>query len=176
MGLARAHIPVKLIVGLISCRLTHFDAAKNVLKRKYGDIDGETEPLDFSCTRYYAEELGENLKRKFLSFRSLIPLDRQCRIKLFTNKLEKKFSCRLKRAINIDPGYVSLTKLVLFTTKPRSHRIYIESGIYADIELLFSDKTFHPVEWSYPDFKTKGYIDFFNSVRATYSNQIKPLL
>ena len=173
MGKPQDHIPVKLITGLISRNPSQFSVAKRLLEKKFGKVDKETDLLDFSCTDYYEKELGKNLKRKFLSFKGLIPLERDCRIKLYTSKIERKFSENNARSINIDPGYITLANLILFTTKNRSHRIYIGQGIYADLELQFAKKSFHPLEWTYPDYRTKEYIDFFNSVRATYVSQIK---
>ena len=173
MGTPLKHIRVKLIVGLISGDPRQFDAVRRVLEKQFGSIDNETQVLDFSCTSYYEEELGKNLKRSFLSFKKLIEAGRSYNVKLYTNALEKDFSKNGKRTVNIDPGYVSLTKLVLFTAKNRSHRIYLSKGIYADQELMFENKSFRPLDWAFTDYRTAEYIDFFNSVRATYFDQIK---
>jgi hypothetical protein len=181
MAIPLRHVPVKLIVGLISSEPSRFIAAGHILEKKFGRIDEETLSLDFSHTRYYEEEFGKNLKRKFLSFKKLIPVKRNYAIKLYTNKIEKRLSRNngrtiygeRSRTINIDPGYISPAKLVLFTTKNRSHRIYLDKGIYGDLELQFIKKSFHPLEWTYPDYRTREYIDFFNSVRALYLKQIK---
>ena len=169
------HIPVKLIVGLISSKPSQFISVKSILEKKFGEVDKETPLLDFSHTGYYEEEFGKNLKRKFLSFKDLIPLKKNYAIKLYTIKIEKKLSenSTRSRTINIDPGYISPSKLVLFTTKNRSHRIYVDKGIYGDLELMFIKKSFRPLEWTYPDYGTEEYIDFFNSVRAVYMSQIK---
>ena len=177
MAKAITHIPVKLIVGFISSKPSQFALARRILEKKFGEVDKETPVLDFSHTSYYEEEFGKGLGRKFLSFKNLIPLKRNYAIKLYTNKIERKLSKNnANRTINIDPGYISLAKLVLFTTKNRSHRIYVDKGIYGDLELLFIKKSFQPLEWTYPDYRTGEYIDFFNSVRATYLNQIKKYL
>lgn len=173
MGEPLKHIQVKLIVGLISGRTRQFDAQRGNLEERFGRIDNETQVLDFSRTSYYEGELGRNLKRKFFSFKKLIDPSKSYRIKLYTNELEKKYSENNLRAVNIDPGYVSLTKLVLFTTKNRSHRIYLDEGIYADQELMFENKSFRPLGWAFTDYRTTEYIDFFNGVRAKYFKQIK---
>jgi len=176
MGRSRKHIPVKLIAGLISNKTRETKLAERLLEKKFGNIDGVFGPADFSCTSYYENEFGKKLKRKFLSFKRLIPLEKQYKIKLYTNALEKKLSRSGVRLVNIDPGYVSLTKLVLFTTKPRSHRIYIANGVCVEAELMFSDESFRPLNWAYPDYKTKDYLDFFNSVREKYFLEISHYL
>ncbi|MEE9500140.1 MAG: DUF4416 family protein [Candidatus Omnitrophota bacterium] len=167
------HIPVKLIIGFILSKPSQFISARHILEKKFGEIDKETPLLDFSHTRYYEREFGKNLGRKFLSFKNLIPLKKNYGIKLYTNKIEKKLSENNARTINIDPGYISLAKLVLFTTKNQSHRIYIDKGIYGDLELQFIKKSFQPLQRTYPDYRTQGYIGFFNSVRAIYASQVK---
>ncbi|UCD55539.1 MAG: DUF4416 family protein [Candidatus Omnitrophota bacterium] len=173
MGTPLKHAPVKLIVGFISSKPAQFISARHILEKKFGKIDKEMPLLDFSCTRYYEKEFGKNLKRKFLSFENLIPLGKNYDIKLYTNKIEERLSENNARTINIDPGYISLAKLVLFTTKNRSHRIYIDKGIYGDLELHFIKKSFQALPWTYPDYRTGECIDFFNSVRAVYLNQTK---
>lgn len=173
MGRPRKHIPVKFITGLISSESSHITRSRQILEEKFGKVDRETPLIDFSYTRYYEREFGSNLKRKFLSFERLIALEKNHRIKLRTNWIEKNLSVKNRRAVNIDPGYITLEKLVLFTTKNGSHRIHLGSGIYADLELVFEKKTFRPLDWTYPDYRTGEYINFFNSVRDVYFKQIK---
>ena len=167
MGVSREHIPVKLIVGFIASCPDQIIKPIKILERKFGETDSEAPFLDFSCTAYYDNELGKNLKKKFFSFKKLISLKDSYKIKLFTNKIEGP-----SRVVNIDPGYISLAKLVLFTTKNRSHRIYLNKGIYADLELTFVKKTFTPLEWTYPDYRSREYLDFFNSARSIYKAQL----
>ena len=176
MGKPRAHIPVKLIVGLLSSEVASLSAARRALEKKFGKVDKTSGLMDFSSTPYYADELGQGIKRQFLSFEKPVSLRKNYTLKIYTNKLEYKFSRDEKRFVNIDPGYVSLTKLMLFTTKNRSHRIYLDSGIYADLELVFAKKSFRALEWTYPDYRTKEYIDFFNAVRGKYVQQIQKYL
>ncbi len=121
--------------------------------------------------------MGKGLKRQFLGFSRLIGQDDLAEIKCFTNKLEKKFSLfpdRPSRQINLDPGYLSPAKLVLATIKDYNHRIYIGKNIYAEITLHFQGSSFKAWEWTYPDYKTKECIEFFNKVRKGHLKQIYP--
>lgn len=172
MGKPRKSVPAKLIVGLISSDQSQFTAGKCILEKKFGVPDLQTPVLDFSCTAYYEEEFGGELKRKFFSFKDLISLEKNYKIKLHTNKIEEKLSKNGSRTVNLDPGYITLSNLVLFTTKNRSHRAYLGSGIYADLELTFTKKSFRPLEWTYPDYRSDEYVRFFNEVRETYHNQL----
>lgn len=129
--------------------------------------------MPFTYTAYYEKELGYNLKRIFLSFNKLIGLEKIYKIKIYTNRLEEVLSVQGRRQINIDPGYLDASKLVLLSTKDYSHRIYLRNGIYAEATLVFKNKTFGPWPWTYPDYKTDTYINIFNSIRQIYLKQRK---
>lgn len=168
--------PVKLVVGMISGEAELFTKVKEGLAKEYGEIDFESVLLSFRYTSYYQKEMGENLKRKFISFKKLIDSERLVSIKLFTNKLEEKFLWpgSSRRKINIDPGYLTLSKLVLATTKDFSHRIYLGSGIYAEVTLRYlKNKGFQPWEWTYPDYRSREYLEIFNQLRSRYQQELK---
>lgn len=173
MGERRRSGPVKIITGLIFNDLQVFDKASSLLLKKLGPVDLESEPLSFDHTSYYNDEMGAGLKRRFLSFRRLKNPKDLHRLKIFTDRLEKKFSASGRRAINIDPGYLSLSKLVLFSTKDYAHRIYLANGIYSEVTLFFKESSFQSWGWTYPDYKTKEYIDFFNHTRQILLNDLK---
>lgn len=165
MGKICKHESVKLIIGLIG-KESLFDKVKIKLSRKFGKIDFESKILDFTYTDYYNREMGTDLKRQFLSFNLLIAPDIIPDIKNYTNDLERKFlSSDKKRLVNIDPGYLSLSKLVLATTKDHQHRIYLGKGIFAEVTLRYRNKTFCSWDWTYPDYCTKEYISIFNHLR-----------
>ncbi len=138
------------------------------MSKKFGAVDYKSPIYDFNLTDYYRKEMGPSLKRQFLSFSELIAPTKLAKIKLFTNKLEKRYSKNGKRLINIDPGYVTASKLVLATTENYYHRIYLDRGIFAEVTLYFKKGSFQPFEWTYPDYKTKGYIETFNHIREIY--------
>ena len=174
MGIRKIHPPVKLIVGFIFKEEVILEKTKSILKRYFGPIDFTSQILSFSHTRYYEAEFGQDLKRQFISFKRLILPQKLARIKIITNRIEKKLSYYNKRLINIDPGYLSLSKLVLASTKDYKHRIYLNHGMYAEVTLFYQNKTFQAWEWTYPDYKTQEYISIFNKIREIYQAQIKP--
>ncbi len=174
MGKIIPVLPVKLIVGLISKDPSLFKKASSVLIRKFGSNDTQSPIFDFNLTDYYKKEMGTDLKRQFISFERLIPAQDLPKIKLYTNKLEHKLSCnRNKRDINIDPGYISLSKLVLATTKSFVHRIYVKNGIFEEVTLFYKDHTFCPGPWTYPDYKTQSHISLFNEIRDKYYKELE---
>jgi len=180
MGKAVEPERVKLVIGMLARDELLFEKSEEFFIKEFGDIDYRSAIRIFDYTSHYEKEFGVDLKRKFISFKKHIHPGEIPEIKIATNYLEQKFAVQkddsINRQINIDPGYISLSHLVLLTTKPGSHRIYLSAGIYANLELLYVNKAFRPLEWTYPDYRSKGYIDFFNSVRADYHTEVKWLL
>jgi hypothetical protein len=163
---------VKLIIGLIYRDPQKYLAIKPFLLRTFGAIDLESDEIPFDYTDYYRREFGDCLTRRFISFSRLISPAKLAAIKIRTNALEKKFSQKGKRTINLDPGYVDLAKLVLASTKDFCHRIYLDKGILAEITLVFKKDSFTFWDWTYPDYRTAAYISIFNHIRQIYAQQI----
>jgi len=168
MGRIIKAIPVKLVMGFIYRERAVFNKVKDRLRRKFGRIDFESREIDFNYTDYYEKEFGSFLKRSFISFKKLIPPQDLFKIKLYTNRLERKFLNARKRLVNIDPGYLTPAKLVLASTKDYAHRVYLKKGIFAEITLYYKGDSFRPWEWSYPDFRSADYLEIFNQIRALY--------
>ena len=173
MGAVESVAPVKLIVATITTNDSIFKEARACVSQHFEKIDFESDPYAFDHTEYYREEMGDGLSRRFVSFSNLIMPEKIAKIKLFCNQLEHQFSINNKRRANLDPGYVTLAKLVLATTKNQAHRIYLQQSIYAEITLKFFNKSFRPLKWTYPDYKKPASIDAFNKIRQAYLNQLK---
>ena len=177
MGTVNPPTQVNLIIGMLSNVTGLFEMAGNRLEKKFGPIELKSPTLPFNYTDYYEKEMGEDVKRQFLSFRKLIDPGALADIKLFTNKLEE--SCRDRsasggyRPINLDPGYLASSKLVLAGTKDYSHRIYLKKGIYAEVTLMYTRGAFEPLPWTYPDYRSKEYLDFFTETRTLYMKKLR---
>jgi len=172
MGQVVRHKKVKLIIGFIFKDGGVLKKAESLISKKFGPIDLQSEVIDFSHTDYYKKEFGENLKRKFISLRHLIDPENVYLTKLVTNDIERRLSDSGKRTINIDPGYLTLGKLVLLTTKDHSHRVYLRKGIYAESTLKFHRDTYLAWETTYPDYESDSYIQIFNEIRKLYKKQL----
>lgn len=164
---------VKLFFGFMSNDENLFSNTELILTKKFGLVDFTSKIIPFDYTDYYKKELGVGLKRKFISFKKLITPERLTDIKLFTDKIEHRLSFENKRRINIDPGYLSSGKLVLATTKDYAHRIYLKKGIFAEVTLFYQNGSFQPWQWTYPDYKTKDYIEIFNHLYKTYIGELR---
>ena len=154
-----------------------FDIEKE-LEKQFGAIDLKSPVFDFTFTDYYKPEMGGGLKKIFFSFRNLISPQEIVSVKIATNRLEETYRLPqpvdgISRPINLDPGYLDGSKLVLASTKNYAHRIYLNNGIYAEITFLYSKNQFHPLPWTYPDYQTEPYLIFFQQVRTTCLTQLK---
>ena len=165
--------PVKLIAGFIFADQTIYLEARKQLEKKLGPIQFESDISEFSHTDYYRKEMGGNLRRRFVSFEKTVMPDELKRIKNGTNDLEKLFSDRDgNRKINIDPGTVSLANLILASTKNYSHRIYLGDTIYGEVTLIYKEGAFRPLEWTYPDYRSRETIAFIHRVRDGLKEEI----
>ena len=188
MGKAKKPRAVKLVIGMLAKNKKLFDTAEEFFVKRFGPIDYKSPVIPFGYTNYYKKEMGGPLKRKFISFKGPISPGKIAKIKLATNSIEQKIaintnssrlrsknivraseaSRELKRRINIDPGYISDSKLVLATTKDYFHRIYLNRGIYAEVALKWRRNGFEPFEWTYPDYRSKEYLDILNAIRNNF--------
>lgn len=165
--------PVKLITSIFSPDRVRIDEAVRQLARRYGDPDYIGAVVPFDETDYYEPEMGTPLMRRFLSFETLIEPGDLWDIKLHTNDIEREASVDGRRTVNIDPGYVARAHLILATGKPYTHRPYVRNGLYADLTLVYRDKSFQRLEWTYPDYASRAVREMFNRIRARYLLQLK---
>jgi hypothetical protein len=132
----------KLIAALMSSDTALMNEIERRLSEKFGEFDLASELFPFDYTDYYTQEMGGNLQKKFISFSEMVMIETLPDIKNFTNDLEQQHADDGKRRINIDPGYVTHAQMVLATTKPYTHRIYLGKGIYAELTYICRRKTF----------------------------------
>ena len=164
---------VKLICSLFSSEKELVGNVISELEEAFGPTDWTSPCLFFNRTRYYEKEMGWPLHRRFITFRKLITPEEIVEVKLFTNGTENRYLDKTRRRINIDPGYISLERLVLATGKNYTHRIYLSKGIYADLTMVFNKGSFKPLEWTYRDYSDPDAIVYFNNIRERYKNQIR---
>ncbi len=164
---------VKLIASLFSGDGLLLGEAVKALSERYGRADFISAPVSFAYTNYYAREFGDSLIRRFVAFEQLIRPESLPDIKLWTNALEGRLSAEGQRRINIDPGYLAKAHLILATGKGYTHRPYLRDGIYADLTLIYRDRSFHSLPWTYPDYAGEEVIGMLIRIREKYILQLK---
>jgi len=169
MGKVKEPKLAKLFMSLIASEDEILQPGLKDLGLAFGEIDFTSERLPFDFTDYYTKEMGRNLFRHFITFKNLISMPLLPDIKHATNRLEEKYaSPGGNRRLNIDPGYICFEHVILATTKGYSHRPYLRDGIYADLTLIYRNKSFQPSEWTYPDYRQERIIGLFNRFRKKY--------
>lgn len=178
MGTMKYPPKAKLIVAVTVNTEELFEENHRVLQSHFGPIDLESTIYPFTFTDYYKAEMGKELYKQIFSFMRLFEKSELATTKVRTNEIEKQFAVRVAeeehRRMNLDPGYVTDSKLVLASTKNFSHRIYIGGGIFAEVTLRYLRKSgFEPLEWTYPDYRTDLVRNFLEKVRQRYMEQLR---
>ncbi len=181
MGAIRSFNPVKLFIGVLVSNPKLLKAVESRLSDVYGPIDHRSEVLPFDFTDYYKAEMGDLIDRAFFSFERLVEADQLSGIKRQTNLLEEEIAAepassqKVKRPLNLDPGYIEHSKVILASTKNFYHRIYLGSGIFAEVTMHFKNNTYQFFPWTYPDYQSKDYQEFFLKTRQIYRNQLRTM-
>ena len=159
---------IKLICGMISAQRDLFDEAAAEMSKSFSPVDIKSEVMDFDLTDYYDRQMGAPLYRQFVSFAGQADPASLARVKLRTNEIEAEFARRFEavsRPINLDPGYVGSSKLVLASMKSFSHRVYLDLGVYAEVTLLYRSGRWEELEWTFPDYASGRYDAFLIAAR-----------
>jgi uncharacterized protein DUF4416 len=177
MGTPGEPKPVKLFAALLACEEELFPPVESDLSALFGPIDSGSEILSWSVSDYYEREMGPGLLRRFVSFGPLVAPDALSEIKHKTHRIEQVYRSAAQerggRRVNIDPGYLDAGKVALASTKSGAHRIYLNSGIYGEVTLLYYEGLFHPFVYTYPDFIWPETAVFLAAVRSRYLDQLR---
>ena len=176
MGQVRPVQPVKLLVSVLTSLPAVLPEVEVELAALLGPVDLRSDTYAFDSTHYYDRQMGSPLSRSFFGFAGLISPAGLAGIKLKTNRLEEVLARRfpaLERPVNLDPGYLEESKVVLASTKNFFHRIFIGEGIYAEVTLHWQGGRWQCFPWTFPDFRTGRYDEFFSQLRRLYRDQLK---
>src|SRR5262245_5488897 len=182
MGAIRQFTPVKLFVGVLVANSKFIPQVEERLIAAFGAIDHRSPVIPFDFTNYYEAEMGDIIDRIFFSFERLIEADQLPEIKRQTNQLEadlapilKTTATNVKRPVNLDPGYIEQAKVILASTKNFYHRICLSQGIFGEVTMHFRNNTYQFFPWTYPDYQSKDYQEFFLKMRQIMRNQLRTM-
>jgi hypothetical protein len=161
-----------LFAGLLYAEARPYETVRQHLADLFCPIRLESAPRPWDYSKYYNDELGTPIVRRFVIFDTLIRSETLPDIKLSTNELERRLSLNGRRTYNIDPGYITLSKLVLATTKNYAHRIHLRNGIYAEVTLLFKGSAYVPNGFTYHDYCQADSVEFFGKGRELIHKSI----
>lgn len=160
-------------MSIFAREVAFIEEAKALSTGLLGEIEFDSGPMPFDLTDYYEPEFGKGLIRCFLAFEGLRPQDSLRAIKLDTWRLEYENVEGGRRRFNLDPGILTLERLVLATGKNYAHRIYLGSGVFADLTLVYRKGGFRGLEWTYRDYLLPQSIAFWNMVRDSYRKELR---
>ncbi len=163
----RKYEPSLLFCGVLTSR-GFPSSLKEELEERWGRIVYTSPDFDFNYTDYYIDEMGEGIKRFFLAFERLVMPDCLAQAKLFSNEIEKRYSEDGKRKINLDPGLMGISNIILATTKNRAHRIAIGHNLYAEVTLIYHRSGYESFSWTYSDYKDKKIQNELMKIREIY--------
>jgi hypothetical protein len=164
------------MVALLARDLDLLSEVERRIESRYGIVEERSGVFPFTFTERFSPEMGGDLKKLILSFADLLPIERFPEVKIFTNDLEWEYrehlTDRSRRMVNIDPGYMTLSKVVLASTKNFAHAIYLRDGVYAELLLRYSRGSLRNLPWTYPDFRSHLVHSFFTAARERYRGQL----
>jgi Domain of unknown function (DUF4416) len=163
----------RLVVSVIHSSLDALADALKALERRFGRVQCETTGAECSDGDFYREEMGAHLQRRFFSFERPVSRESLVEIKGICHKTEQLFADRTGddfffRTVNIDPGILTPSNLVIASHRELNHRVYMANGVYAETALIFSKGQFCRLPWTSEDYYTDESIDFFLRVRASF--------
>jgi len=171
MGQPTIHSPALLLLAAFSRHDEALQWAKQRAEAEWGPIELEGPVFEFAETEYYTSTMGPGLKKVFFAFaRPFDPAD-LVDVKLLTNNWENEYAALGRhpepRPLNLDPGYITLGKLILASTKDFAHRIYLNRGIYAEVTLYYKHHRWQHHDCTFADYRREDYQRFFSLCRET---------
>ena len=135
----------------------------------WGTVALASPRFEFRETEYYTASMGPELTKCFWAFEPLRDPGELSEWKRQTISWEAEYAAlgnhAEARPLNLDPGYITLAKVVLASTKDHAHRIYLGHGIFAEVTLYFKDRQWQPRDWTFPDYRRPDYHEFFLAAR-----------
>jgi len=169
MGTAHPPQPVLLLMAAFSRHREALHWARRRAEEAWGPVALESPLFQFTETRYYEPTMGSPLQKVFFAFDDLVDPSRLAQLKLETNAWENQYAALASHAevrpLNLDPGYLTLGKLVLASTKDFCHRIYLSRGIYAEVTLFYKHGRWEHHPWTFADYRREDYHKFFSHCR-----------
>ncbi len=180
MGVVKEYPPCLAMVAAFSKHESALDWLWQKVTSQLSPIALLSPRYAFTESKYYRSTMGDGLTKQIAMLSNWYDPAELATHKLLLHGWESELGERIdsdvERPLNIDPGYMSMTKLVLASTKNREHRLYLRDGIYAEVTLAFRDQQWVPMPWTYPDYQREDFRVFFHECRKHLAKQVAALL
>lgn len=153
------------------------DWARAEAEAQWGAVARGSPRFDFSETEYYRPQMGDALHLQIWAFERLVPAEVLVERKLQTGRWEdayrKQAAWAEPRPLNLDPGYLTLAKFVLASTKDHAHRLALGGGIYGEVTLAYQHGAWQPQPWTYPNYRRPDYQAFLSECREYLRGRLR---
>lgn len=177
MGRPTDPSPVLLVLAAFSRHPSALAWARQRAEAVWGPVVLQSPAFAFHQTDYYAATMGPGLQKTFFAFQRLADPAGLVDWKLATNAWEAEYAAAARHAeprpLNLDPGYLTLGKLVLASTKDFAHRIYLDRGIYAEVTLSYQNRQWQHHPWTFADYRQAEYHEFFSQCRDYLHRELR---
>jgi Domain of unknown function (DUF4416) len=177
MGQPTPHSPAMLLLAAFSRYDEALQWAMQQAEQRWGAIELPSPAFEFSETEYYTSTMGPALKKMFFAFQQPFDPADLVNVKLLTNTWEDEYAALARhpeqRPLNLDPGYITLGKLILASTKDFAHRIYLNRGIYAEVTLFYKHHRWQHHDCTFADYRREDYQRFFSLCRETLHKRLR---
>jgi len=167
---------VLLVMAVFSRHDEAFQFAREQATADWGPIAAKGPIVDFVETDYYEPSMGSGLRKTLWAFDRLIEPGRLPELKLQANAWEDDYARRgahpEERPLNLDPGYLTLAKFVLASTKDHAHRLYLADGVYGEVTLHYHKGGWQPWPWTYPDYRRTEHQQFLMDCRQLLQQRL----
>lgn len=164
--------PGRLVISVLHSSRDALADALTLLERRFGRVQCETIDIPHVSGSEYREEMGDSLQRRFFSFENIIQRDGLIEAKEHCHRIESQLGDHIHdytfRTVNIDPLLMTPANLVLASHREFNHRIYLGSGVFAEVCLIWSRGKFCRLPWTNPDFCHDEAIEFLVRVRSSF--------
>ncbi len=176
MGAVKEHPLCLQIIAAFSKNESALDWLWQRVASQLSPIELLSPCFPFTESMYYRTSMGDPLKKQVAILSDWYDPAELATHKLLSHRWETEFASEMEsdveRPLNIDPGYMSMTKLVLASTKNREHRLYLRDGIYAEVTLAFRNQQWVPFPWTYPDYQRDDFRVFFHECRKHLAKEV----
>ena len=150
--------------------------------RQFVTIEKPIDPGKLAKIKHTTNKLEQKLAEKLKVFNAadVIASEAKQSQSFDTNRLPRRpdepgllAMTPLPRPVNLDPGFIEPSKLILASTKNFSHRIYIGNKMFAEVTLMYEKGRWRHFEYTFPDYRQSCYQDFLSKVRTRLLEQLK---
>ncbi len=174
----KSALPVEPVLRLLIAFSRHeaaLDWAQETAAHHWGPVALVSQRFDFLETDYYQSTMGTGQRLQIFALADAIDPGQLSQWKRQTGDWEAEYAQAAghaePRPLNLDPGYLTLAKFVLASTKDHSHRIYLGQGIFAEVTLFFRSGRWQAHPWTYPNYRREDYQDFLTRCREFFYAQ-----